>query len=673
MLSTPPHDPPAATDAPNAFGLRPPLDDHARSDGPPSTDDRGWAAWLVIILLAAVTLRGLMLVFGGGAGEVVELFTSGEPAVVAPADRTPQPGPVGLDRGTAVLVATGLAELEGVGVPTDAANRDGYSRMLGGAAQLGLPAGAVLAVQTLLGLGVVVLAFAVGRRFGGVHEEDAYSADRVGLIAAAVVAVHPAVFRAGGSLEPTLWSAAGLLLAVYLLTSPGKRRVKADGSSKRDWAGLLVRSAAAGLSAAVAVVIGGIDTGLVYPLLVCLGIGLGWWAWQRERDGARRRAKDLAEAAPTDDGTPQAAQDTQGWRLRFGVFAAVAVSTGLWLGIAALVPGVIDTRGEPGTAINDWQTGAATRLAWATHNPSATPQANAGAALAMVRGPHESRPDASAYAIADAVSWSAMKEAPSHTSWRVQRDAWRAALTPDSRQVVARFGVEPTGQDRVAGWLGVNRVADATTDQRAQTNGVLTAVGLLWVALNFTLLTAAGLGLALLTARRRWGEAVCLGLLLTAVVAALVLGDGQRGAIGLLGLTACGWSAAGLVLPRRAVQRRKRRRRKSSDGPAGIAGAGGLLSVAMAVNPGDDELDGETPRGWRNLWGWWSAGDRDSHSYRAARLPLTGGQGLPVASPAPDTPDTPEEPGAMPTTPGVEVLEATVEEPPALIAGGRPL
>ncbi|MEM6393315.1 MAG: hypothetical protein AAF797_11130 [Planctomycetota bacterium] len=679
VLSTPPEERPAATSRPAEFGLRPPLDDHPESKHTPSDDDRGWAAWLVIVLLAAVTLRGLMLAFGGGAGEVAAVFTGGEPAVVSAADRATPGDPIGVDPETVAGITAGLDAISpGDGgshaeaaAEASATPSDGYAMLLHGAAQLGLPAGAVVAVQSLLALGMIVLAFAIGRRFGGHDEEDAKSADRVGLIAAALVAVHPAVLRAGASLEPTLWSAAGVLLAVYLLTGVGKTRVRADGSNRRDWFGLLTRSCGAGLALAVAIAFGGVDEGLVYVLLAGLGVGLAWWVWQRERDHSRRKATPASDDAAASDPTAIAA--ASGWRRHTGVFAAAVVSAGLCVGVGGFVPGLIVSQGGDRAGLaNDWQAGAATRLAWATHNPAATPGANAGAALAMVRGELETEPDRSAYAAADAVAWQAVREALGHASWRVQRDAWRAALMPASGEVVSGFGVEPTGYDRVAQWLG--QKGDATDESG---NNVLTVVGLLWAGLNAAVVLVAGLGLGLLIARRRWGEVVCLGLLLGVTLTALVLGEGTRGGVGVLGLIVCGWAASGVVLPRRAVVRRPKRRRKGQEGPAGIARAGGLLSVAMAVNPGDDDVDDGAGRSWRNLWGWWSPGDRDSDNYRAVRLPLTGGQGLPVAS-RPDEEDDAavtemEGEAGKAIAPGVELLEESVEEEVPLVAGGRPI
>ncbi|MEM6551235.1 MAG: hypothetical protein AAF750_03820 [Planctomycetota bacterium] len=654
--------------------MRPPLDDHPESKQGVSDDDRGWAAWLVIVLLAAVTLRGLMLVFGGGAAEVVAVFTGGEPAVVAPADRALPRGPIGVDAVAVGKIAAGMDPLASVGEDaTRAATtpNNGYALLLQGAAQLGLPRGAVVAVQSVLALGLIVLAFAIGRRFGGHGEEDAKSADRVGLIAAALMAVHPAVLLAGASLEPTLWSTAGVLLAVYLLTGVGKTRVRADGGARRDWLALLTRSSAAGLAMAIAVAFGGVDSGLVVVLLAGLGVGLAWWVWQRERDRGRRQVTEAGE-----NGEP-AAPVVSGWRRHAGVFGAAVVSAGLFVGIGGVVPGVISSRGLDAAAlVNDWQAGAATRLAWATHNPAVPAQADAGAALAMLAGEQEAEPDRSVYAAADAVAWRAVREAPGHASWRVQRDAWRSALMPASGEVVAGFGVQPSGRDRIAQWLGQDVEARAADGADDGASGVLTVVGLLWAGLNAALVVVAGLGLALLLARRRWGEVVCLSLLLGVTLTALVLGEGTRGAIGVLGLTACGWAASGLVLPRRAVVRRAKRRRKGKDGPTGIAGAGGLLSVAMAVNPGDEEGE-ERTRSWRNLWGWWSAGDRDSDNYRAVRLPLTGGQGLPVAGlrdedQRSEQADTSGD-GGKAIAPGVELLEESVEEETPLVAGGRPL
>ncbi|MEM1212988.1 MAG: hypothetical protein AAGI68_11915 [Planctomycetota bacterium] len=670
MLSNPTEERASSATQPVEFGLRPPLDDHPKSGSAPTDDDRGWAAWLVIILLAAITLRVLMGFFGGGIGEVIAVFTGGEPAVVTAGDRTRPSGPIGVDAVTVDQISAGLHEPAYHATAT----RDGYSHLLSGAEKLGLPTGAVVLTQSLLTLGLIVLAFAVGRRFGGLGEDNTRSADRVGLIAAAVVAVHPAVLLAGASLEPTLWSATALLLVVYLLTGAPKPRVMPDGTTRRDWVNVIGRSMAAGVTAATAIALGGVDAGLISVLLVGLGIGVAWWVWQRERDHSRRPPADDNGPTGSGDSTAAAIAPT-GRRHWVGLTLAVAVSGVIWVGLAGIAPGLIGSGGAGPGQTNDWDRGAATRLAWTTHNPLISPEANAETALALVRGEMEEHPDRSGYTAADRLSWTAVREAPRHTSWRLQRDAWRAAMLPSSGEVVSRFGVQPSGKDRVARWLDPGKTVSEDSGPQAAPSGVLTAVGLVWSGLNLALVVAACLGLALLTARRRWGEVVCLGLVLFITVLALVFGEGQRGAIGLLGLTACGWAAAGLVLPKRVVQRNTRRRRKDAKGPAGIAGAGGLLSVVMAVNPGHEDGEGETRRSWRNLWGWWSAGDQDSDNYRAVRLPLTGGQGLPVAPAATpdDKADDDDSAEASPVIPGVEVLEASIEEEPKLVAGGRPI
>lgn len=477
---------------------------------PESASAGSVAAWLVLIVFIALAARLLMFTLGP-ATDVQRAYYPDSHRYVELGTNLANTGQFGLAMETSGKVHVPLAQKREAwgqaepylanGLRPEVFRTPGYPFLIAVVEWLKLPMHALLLLQCLIAAISVLLVFAIGNAV--------LESPRAALLAATIVALHPADIMAPNALLSETLFTALLLGGIWIVASPKVRTI---------WNG-----AAGGFLIGLSV--------LVRPVSLFVAPIVAVWMVARERNlKALGGAALLIIAA----GIPVAA-----WMVRND-----AVGFGPRVSSVPYINGYFYT--------TNYMNLTADNADWAKDWP-------AGVDALLVELDTRRTPDEDAFAAMQRLTLERITENPTLYAAVMQRSVLKFFTDHSMPGMYSQLGLvyEPTGlkDQLLAGDFSMTDNQDVTT--------ALIALG--WMGLNALLLVGTLLGLVILLWRRQWSTLFLLGGLLLYFVFATQANGLERFRVPVLGIQAIIIASLFAPAPIRPVKPKKQRKRKIAE------------------------------------------------------------------------------------------------------------